>query len=176
MREAVIVASSRTGLAKSFRGSFNMTRPEDLAAHCLKDVLRKAPQLDPKEIEDVILGCAQPHGMQGLNVGRRCAVLAGLPVSVPGTTVNRFCSSGLQAIAMAAHKIYEGADAVVAGGVESISLVQRDVNPHPGLVEKKPGLYMEMGLTAEIVAKRYGISRRAQDEYSLASQQRTARA
>ena len=177
MREAVVVASTRTGLAKSFRGSFNMTRPEDLAAHCTKDVLRKVPQLDPNEIEDLILGCAHPHGMQGLNVARRCAVLAGLPVSVAGITVNRFCSSGLQAIAMAAHEImHEGAEAAIGGGVESISMVQRDVNPHPALVEQKPGLYMEMGVTAEVVAKRYQISRLAQDEYSLVSQQRTARA
>jgi acetyl-CoA acyltransferase len=177
MREAVIVASSRTGLAKSFRGSFNMTRPEDLAAHCIRDVLKKTPQLDPAEIEDVILGCAQPHGMQGLNVGRRCAMLAGLPPSVPGATINRFCSSGLQAIAMAAHEIVnEGAAAAIGGGVESISLVQRDVNPHPAIAKNFPGLYMEMGVTAEVVAKRYNISREAQDEYSLASQQRTARA
>jgi acetyl-CoA acyltransferase len=177
MREAVVVASSRTGLAKSFRGSFNMTRPEDLAAHCLKDVLRKTPQLDPNEIEDVILGCAQPHGPQGLNVARRTAVLAGLPVSVPGVTVNRFCSSGLQAIAMAAHEIiHEGADAAIGGGVESISLVQKDIDPHPVLAQSKPGLYMQMGVTAEVVAKRHNVSRKAQDEYSLASQQRTARA
>jgi acetyl-CoA acyltransferase len=176
MREAVVVASSRTGLAKSFRGSFNMTRPEDLAAHCIRDVLRKTPQLDVNEIEDVILGCAQPHGMQGLNVARRCAILAGLPASVPGTTVNRFCSSGLQAIAMAANEIYDGAHAAIGGGVESISLVQRDVDPHPVLLRQKPGLYMQMGETAEVVAKRYNISREAQDEYSLASQQRTARA
>lgn len=176
MREAVIVASSRTGLAKSFRGSLNMTRPEDLAAHCIEDVLRKTPQLDHSEIEDVILGCAQPHGMQGLNVARRCVVLAGLPASIPGATVNRFCSSGLQAIAMAANEIREGADAAIAGGVESITLVQRDVNPHPVLLQKKPGLYMQMGETAEVVAKRYKIGREAQDEYSLASQQRTARA
>ena len=177
MREAVVVASSRTGLAKSFRGSFNMTRPEDLAAHCIQDVLRKTPQLDPTEIEDVILGCAQPHGMQGLNVGRRSAILAGLPASVPGATVNRFCSSGLQAIAMAAHEIVnERGSAAIGGGVESISLVQRDVNPHPALVKNKPGLYMEMGVTAEVVAKRYKISRVAQDEYALTSQQRTARA
>lgn len=177
MREAVIVASSRTGLAKSFRGSFNMTRPEDLAAHCIADLLKKTPQLDPTEINDVILGCAQPHGMQGLNVGRRAAILAGLPVSVPGATVNRFCSSGLQAIVMAAHEIIqEGADAAIGGGLESISLVQRDVNPHPVLLQKAPGLYMEMGVTAEVVAKRYKISREAQDEYALASQQRTARA
>ena len=177
MREAVVVASSRTGLAKSFRGSFNMTRPEDLAAHCIRDVLQKTPRLEAAEIEDVILGCAQPHGMQGLNVGRRCAMLAGLPASVPGATINRFCSSGLQAIAMAAHEIVnEGATAAIGGGVESISLVQRDVNPHPTLVKNVPGLYMEMGVTAEVVAKRYNISRQAQDECALVSQQRTARA
>ena len=176
MREAVVVASSRTGLAKSFRGSFNMTRPEDLAAHCIRDVLRKTPQLGVNDIEDVILGCAQPHGMQGVNVARRCAILAGLPASVPGVTVNRFCSSGLQAIAMAAHEIYDGANAAIGGGVESISLIQRDADPHPVLMKQKPGLYMQMGETAEVVAKRYRISREAQDEYSLASQQRTARA
>jgi len=177
MREAVIVASSRTGLAKSFRGSFNMTRPEDLAAHCIRDVLRKTSQLDPAEIEDVILGCAQPHGPQGLNIARRAAVLAGLPISVAGVTVNRFCASGLQAIAMAAHAIsQDGVDAIVAGGVESISMVERSIDPHPILVSQKPGLYMEMGATAEVVARRYGVSREAQDEYALASQQRTATA
>src|SRR5215469_10007307 len=139
MREAVVVASSRTGLAKSFRGSLNMTRPEDLAAHCIKDVLRKTPQVDVSEIEDVILGCAQPNGPQGLNVARRAAVLAGFPVSVPGVTVNRFCSSGLQSIAMAAHEIvHEGADAAIGGGIESISLVPRDMDPHPSQVESKP--------------------------------------
>jgi acetyl-CoA acyltransferase len=173
----VVVASSRTGLAKSFRGSFNMTRPEDLAAHCIRDVLRKAPALDMAEIEDVILGCAQPHGPQGLNIARRTALLAGLPVSVAGVTVNRFCASGLQAIAMAAHAIVqEGADAIVAGGVESISMVERSADPHPVLAKDWPGLYMEMGVTAEVVARRYGIGREAQDEYALASQQRTARA
>ncbi len=177
MREAVIVTSSRTGLAKSFRGSFNMTRAEDLAAHCIRDVLKKTPQLDPAQIEDVILGCAQPHASQGLNVARRTAILADLPVSVAGITVNRFCSSGLQAIAMAAHEImYEGADAAIGGGVESISLVPRDADPHPELLRHKPGLYMQMGVTAEVVAKRYRINRQAQDEYALVSQQRTARA
>jgi acetyl-CoA acyltransferase len=177
MREAVIVASSRTGLAKSYRGSFNRTRPEDLAAHCIKDVLRKTPQVDPAEIEDVILGCAQPHGPQGLNVARRTAVLAGLPVSVAGVTVNRFCSSGLQAIAMAAHEIiHDGAEVSIGGGVESISLVERNLDPHPVLLKQAPGLYMEMGVTAEVVAQRYGINREAQDEYALQSQQRTARA
>jgi len=100
MREAVVVASSRTALAKSFRGSFNITRPDELAAHCIKDVLRKTPKLDPREIEDVVLGCAQPHGAQGQNVARVSALLAGLPTSVSGTTINRFCSSGLQAIAV----------------------------------------------------------------------------
>ena len=105
MREAVVVASSRTPLAKSFRGSFNLTRPDDLAAHCIRDTLGKVPQLDPVEVEDVILGCGQPHGPQGHNIARVAALRAGLPVTVAGTTVNRFCSSGLQAIAMAAHHI-----------------------------------------------------------------------
>ena len=177
MREAVVVASSRTALAKSFRGSFNMTRPEDLAAHCIKDVLRKTPQVEPAEIGDVVLGCAQPHGKQGSNIARVSALLAGLPVTVPGTTVNRFCSSGLQAIAMAAHQIVnEDVDAAIGGGVETISLTPRSTDPHPWVSEHKPGIYMVMGDTAEVVAKRYKISRRTQDEYSLLSQQRTARA
>ncbi len=176
MREAVVVASSRTALAKSFRGSFNMTRPEDLAAHCIQDVLRKTPQLDPAEIGDVILGCAQPHGPQGMNIARVASILAGLPASVPATTVNRFCSSGLQAIAMASHQIIaEGVDAAIGGGVESISMTPRDNSPHPVVQERKPGLYMVMGNTAEVVARRYHIGREAQDEYSLLSQQRTAR-
>src|SRR5262245_24237740 len=177
MREAVVVASSRTPLAKSFRGSFNMTRPDDLAAHCLKDVLRKVPQLDPREIEDVILGCGQPHGPAGTNVARVAAIRAELPVSVAATTVNRFCSSGLQAIAMAAHQILnEGAEAAIGGGVESITMMIRDQSPNPWIQEHQPGLYMVMGETAEVVAKRYRIGREAQDEYSLSSQQRTARA
>src|SRR5262250_473928 len=177
MREAVVVASSRTGLAKSFRGSFNMTRPDDLAAHCIKAVLAKVPQLDHSEIEDVVLGCAQPHGPQGHNIARISAMLAGLPTSVAGTTINRFCSSGLQAIALAAHQIVnEGVDAAIGGGVESISLIPRDWSPNPDLEKRMPGLYMVMGDTAEVVAKRYQVSRQAQDEYSLLSQQRTARA
>lgn len=177
MREAVVVASWRTGLAKSFRGSFNMTRPDELAAHCIRDVLRKTPQLDPAEVEDVVLGCAQPGGVQGHNIARISAMLAGLPVTTAATTVNRFCSSGLQAIVIAAHQIVnEGVDAAIGGGVESISLIDRDSNPNPALKEKMPGLYMVMGDTAEIVAKRYQVSREAQDEYALASQQRTARA
>jgi acetyl-CoA acyltransferase len=177
MREAVVVASSRTALTKSFRGSFNITRPDELAAHCIKDTLRKTPKLDPNEIEDVVLGCAQPHGPQGHNIARIAAMLAGLPTTVAGTTINRFCSSGLQAIALAAHQIInEGVDAAIGGGVESISVIPRDSSPNPVLQEKMPGLYMVMGDTAEVVAKRYKISRQAQDEYSLLSQQRTARA
>src|SRR5580692_6728169 len=114
MREAVVVASSRTPLAKSFRGSFNLTRPDDLAAHCIKHVLGKAPGLDPAALGDVILGCGYPQGQQGMNVARVALICAGLPVSVPGTTVNRFCSSGLQAVAMAAHSIIlEGLDAAI---------------------------------------------------------------
>ncbi|HYL79129.1 MAG TPA: thiolase family protein [Bryobacteraceae bacterium] len=177
MREAVVVASSRTALTKSFRGSFNMTRPDDFAAHCIQDVLRKTPQLDPNEIEDVILGCAQPHGAQGTNVARIAALRAGLPVTVAATTVNRFCSSGLQAIAMAAHQIVqEGAEAAIGGGTESITLTERSTSLNPWIEEHYPGIYMVMGVTAEVVAKRYKVSRQVQDEYSLLSQQRTARA
>jgi acetyl-CoA acyltransferase len=177
MREAVVVASSRTALAKSFRGSFNMTRPDELAAHCIKDILRKTPKLDPNEIDDVVLGCAQPHGPQGQNIARISAMLAGLPTSVAGTTINRFCSSGLQAIVLAAHQIInEGVEVAIGGGVESISMTPRDYNPNPQLLERMPGLYMVMGVTAEVVAKRYKVSRLAQDEYALLSQQRTARA
>jgi acetyl-CoA acyltransferase len=146
MREAVVVASSRTALAKSFRGSFNLTRPEDLVAHCIRDVLNKTPKLDAAEIEDVVLGCGQPHGAQGQNIGRTSAMLAGLPTSVAGTTINRFCSSGLQAITVAAHQIMnEGVDAIIGGGVESITMLTRDSNPHPVLLEKMPGIYMVMG-------------------------------
>src|SRR5438132_6257660 len=178
MREAVIVASSRTPLAKSFRGSFNLTRPDDLAAHCIADVLRKVPQLAPAEIEDCVLGCALPEGSQGDNVARVAAIRAGLPVTVAGLTVNRFCSSGLQAIALAARQImHDGSEAALAGGVESITAmagVKRDHNPW--VQEHKPGVYMVMGDTAEVVAKRYKIGREVQDEYALASQQRTARA
>jgi len=177
MREAVVVASSRTPLAKSQRGSFNITRPDDLAGHAIRDVLGKAPQLDPKEVEDVILGCGQPHGSQGHNIARVAAIRGGLPVTVAGTTVNRFCSSGLQAIAMASHLIInEGVEAAIGGGVESITMMQRDSSPNPWVKEHYPGIYMVMGDTAEVVAKRYKVSRQAQDEYALSSQQRTARA
>jgi acetyl-CoA acyltransferase len=177
MREAVVVDSCRTPLAKSFRGSLNLTRPDDQAAHCIRTLLERTPQLDPAEISDVILGCGQPHGAAGSNVARIAALLSGLPVSVAGTTVNRFCSSGLQSVAMAAHQVMaEGEDAVIGGGVESITMISRDFQPNNKLIEEKPGVYMVMGETAEVVAKRYNVSREVQDEYSLQSQQRTARA
>ena len=177
MREAVIVASSRTPLAKSHRGSFNMTRPDDLAAHCITDTLRKVPAVSATEIEEVILGCGQPHGAQGHNVARVAALRAGLPVTTAGLTVNRFCNSGLQAIVQAAHMVIsEGVETAIGGGVESITMMQRDNSPNPVVKEQHPGLYMVMGETAEVVAKRYHVSREAQDEYSLISQQRVARA
>jgi acetyl-CoA acyltransferase len=177
MREAVVVASSRTPLAKSFRGSLNLTRPDEQLAHCIADVLRKTPQLNSAEIEDVIAGCGYPAGAQGSNVARVASLLAGLPVNVAAVTVNRFCSSGLQAVAMAAHQIMnEGAEAAIGCGVESITMMERSNKPNRRIQEKYPGVYMVMGETAEVVAKRYKISREAQDEYSLASQLRTANA
>jgi acetyl-CoA acyltransferase len=177
MREAVVVASSRTPLAKSFRGSLNITRPDDQLAHCIKDVLRKTPQVDHPEVEEVVTGCGYPAGAQGSNIARVAALLAGLPVTVAGVTVNRFCSSGLQAVAMAAHQIInEGVEVAVGSGVESITMMGRDNKPNPWIQEHHPGIYMVMGDTAEVVAKRYRISREAQDEYALSSQQRTARA
>src|SRR3954469_1101646 len=152
MREAVVVAQSRTPLAKSFRGSFNLTRPDDLAAHCIRHVLGKVPQLDLAEIEDVVMGCALPEGSQGDNVARVASIRAGLPVSVAAMTVNRFCSSGLQAIALAAHEVtHGGAEASIGGGVESITATanaKRD--PNPWVQEHKPGVYMVMGETAEV--------------------------
>jgi acetyl-CoA acetyltransferase family protein len=177
MREAVIVASSRTPLAKSHRGSFNMTRPDDLAAHVIRHVLGKAPALDPAEIEELILGCGQPHGPQGHNIARVAALRAGLPVTTSAVTVNRLCNSGLQAIVQAAHMIMvEGVEAAIGGGVESISMVARDASPNGWVKEHYPGIYMVMGETAEVVARQHGISRERQDEYALLSQQRTARA
>src|SRR5262245_57416916 len=149
MREAVVVASSRTPLAKSFRGSFNLTRPDDQLAHCIADVLRKTPELNPAEVEDVIAGCGFPAGVQGTNVARVASLLAGLPVNVSAVTVNRFCSSGLQAIAMAAHQIInEGAEAAIGCGVESITMNERNTKPNPRLQEKYQGIYMGQGHTA----------------------------
>jgi len=171
------VASSRTPLAKSHRGSFNMTRPDDLAAHAIRHALGKVPQLDPAEVEEVVLGCGQPHGPAGHNVARVAALRAGLPVGTAAVTVNRFCNSGLQGVVQAAHLVLqEGVEAAIGGGVESITMMERDNSPNPWVLEHLPGLYMAMGETAEVVAKRYHITREAQDAYALESQSRTARA
>jgi acetyl-CoA acetyltransferase family protein len=179
MREAVVVATARTGMAKSFRGSFNLTRPDDMAVHCVKEAMKKVPQLDPAEIEDVVMGTGFPEGPQGFNVGRNVAVQAGLPITVPGGTVSRFCSSGLYAVAVAAHMVQnEGAEAVIGGGLESITMMQNDFNKknlfNPWLMDHKREIYMPMGMTAEVVAERYKVTREKQDELALASQQRTA--
>ncbi|MCH7707314.1 MAG: thiolase family protein [Myxococcales bacterium] len=181
MREAVIVASARTPLGKSNRGSFNITRPDDLAGHAIKSALAQVPQLDSEEIEDVIMGCGLPEGPSGHNVGRVAALSAGLSTKIPGVTVNRYCSSGLQAIAMAAHRVLsDECDVVIGGGTESITLVQNDKMRFADLVnpiinEKLPGLYMGMGFTAEVVAERYKVSRQDQDAYAVLSQERVAK-
>jgi acetyl-CoA acyltransferase len=175
MREAVIVATARTALAKSHRGSFNLTRPDELAAHVIGALVDKVPALARADVEEVILGCGQPHGSAGHNVARVAALRAGLPTATAGLTVNRYCNSGLQAVVQAVHMIeHEGADVVIGGGVESITMMNRDNAPNPWLAEHIPALYMPMGETAEVVAKRYGVTREAQDEYALLSQQRTA--
>ncbi len=180
MREVVIVDSVRTGLAKSFRGKFNQTRPDDMAAHCVNALLERNG-IDPAAVEDCIVGAASNEGAQGVNIGRNVAVLSRLGTGAAGMTLNRFCSSGLQAIAIAANQIASGcSDIIVAGGVESISLTLKSVNQdhlvNPRLKEQHPGIYMAMGQTAEIVARRYQVSREAQDQYALQSQLRTAQA
>ena len=181
MRDAVIVDSIRTGLAKSFRGTFNLTRPDDMVAHLIDGLLDRNPALDPEEVDDCIVGCADQTGEQTGNIGRLAVALSRLPVSVPGSSVNRFCSSGLNTIATAATQVASGfADVIMAGGVESITSFQRancgEISKNPKLLEQKPDIYMAMGNTAEVVARRYQLSREYQDEYALASQQRTARA
>ncbi|AZF01061.1 Acetyl-CoA acetyltransferase [Pseudomonas orientalis] len=180
MREVVIVDSVRTGLAKSFRGKFNQTRPDDMAAHCVNALLARNG-IDPATVEDCIVGAGSNEGAQGYNIGRNVAVLSQLGTGTAGMTLNRFCSSGLQAIAIAANQIASGcSDIIVAGGVESISLTMKSVNTdhliNPLLKEQVPGLYFPMGQTAEIVARRYNVSREEQDLYALQSQQRTAQA
>jgi len=177
MREVVIVDSVRTGLAKSFRGKFNQTRPDDMAAHCVNALLARTG-IDPASVEDCIVGAASNEGAQGFNIGRNVAVLSKLGTGVAGMTLNRFCSSGLQAIAIAANQIASGcSDIIVAGGVESVSLTMKSVNTdnliNPLLKEQVPGIYFPMGQTAEVVARRYNVSRQEQDLYSLQSQQRT---
>ncbi|KWH46273.1 acetyl-CoA C-acyltransferase [Burkholderia stagnalis] len=180
MTEAVIVSTARTPLAKSWRGAFNMTHGATLGGHAVAAALERA-KLDPARVEDVIMGCANPEGATGGNIARQIALRAGLPVSVPGMTVNRFCSSGLQTIALAAQRIIAGeGDVYVAGGVESISCVQNEMNRHMlaegWLLEHKPEIYWNMLQTAENVAKRYGISKARQDEYGVQSQLRAAAA
>lgn len=180
MKEAVIVSTARTGLAKSWRGAFNMTYGATLGAHSVKHAVERAG-IDPAEVEDVIMGSSHPEGTLGGNVARAIALRAGLPVTTAGLSINRFCSSGLQSIALAAQRIMVGeASVIVAGGVENISCTQNELNMHmrrdPWLVENKPELYWSMLQTAETVAKRYNISKEDQDAYGVRSQQRAAAA
>mgnify|MGYP000329846008 FL=1 len=181
MKTAVIVDSVRTGLAKSHRGGFNITRADDMLAHIINGMLDRNPNLDPAMVEDIIMGCGNPEGPMGHNIGRNAAVLSNLPMTTGGTTVNRYCSSGLQTISMAASQIMAGCyDTVIAGGVEQITMLSGNNNMHefvnPKLAEEHPGIYYPMGMTAETVAKRYNVSREAQDEIAFESQKRTAAA
>ena len=180
MRDAVIVSTARTGLAKSWRGGFNMTHGATLGGHVVRHAMTRA-RLEPADVEDVVIGCAFPEGATGWNIGRQIALRAGCPVSVPGMTINRFCSSGLQSIVLAAQRIIAGeGDIYVAGGVESISCVQNQQNQHmlhePWLAQHKPEIYWSMLQTAETVAARYGVPRERQDAYGVQSQQRAAAA
>ena len=180
MREAVIVSGVRTAVGKAPRGTLRQTRPEDMAAVVIKEAVARAKGLDPKEIEDVVIGCAFPEGEQGMNVARVALLRAGLPIEVSGQTVNRFCSSGLQAIAIAAQSIMCGwGEVMVAGGMESMSVVPMGGNkmaPNPYLIESMPEIYMGMGLTAEEVAERYSVSREDQDGFAVVSHQKAAAA
>ncbi|GAB3376757.1 acetyl-CoA C-acyltransferase [Massilia agri] len=178
MVDAVIVSTARTGLAKSWKGAFNMTHGATLGGHVLKAAIERAG-IEAGEIEDVLMGCANPEGATGVNIARQIALRAGCPVTVPGMTINRFCSSGLQTIATASQRILAGEGEVfAAGGVESISCVQQEMNRHMlydvWLKQNKPEIYWPMLQTAETVARRYGISRERQDEYGVQSQQRAA--
>ena len=180
MTSAVIVSTARTPLAKSWKGSFNMTHGATLGGHAVQHAVQRAG-IDGAQVDDVIMGCAYPEGATGLNIARQIALAAGLPVTTSGMTINRFCSSGLQAIAMAAQRVIAGEGEVyVAGGVESISCVQQEINQHmlfdPQLQAKKPEIYWNMLQTAENVAKRYQIGRDAMDEYGAASQQKACAA
>ena len=180
MTSAVIVSTARTPLAKSFKGSFNMTHGATLGAHAVKHAVQRAG-IDINHVEDVIMGCANPEGATGANIARQIALLAGLPITVSGMTVNRFCSSGLQTIALASQRVIAGeAEVYVAGGVESISCVQQEMNKHmladPALMKLKPEVYWSMLQTAEQVAKRYNIGRDAMDEYGAMSQQKACAA
>ena len=181
MNQVVIVDSLRTGLAKSHRGTFNLTRADDLVAHCIDALLARYPALDPSEVDDVVVGAGRQIGEQSANLARYAVVLSRLPVTVPATTISRACSSGLNAIAMAATQIASGcAEVALAGGVESITGLERGTpakfDENPRLLDEKPAVFMAMGDTAEVVARRYKVSREAQDRYALQSQQRYAAA
>src|SRR6184192_1035790 len=173
MREVVIASSVRTPVGRAYKGTLRATRPDELAAVAIRGALERVPQVDPKEIEDVILGCATPEAEQGMNVARIASLRAGLPVEVSALTINRFCSSGLQAIALAAERIMSGgAEVIVAGGTESMSMIPmggHKISPNPWLVDHYPDAYLTMGLTAERLAQRFGITRQAADEFSLRS-------
>src|SRR5277367_7095932 len=175
MNEAVIIDCLRTPVGKAPRGTLRATRPDDLAALVFQALLQKYPQIAKDQIDDVILGCATPEGESGMNVARIAALRAGLPDSVPGITINRFCSSGLQAIAMAADRIRSGsAQIIIAGGAESLSMIPMAGNkfsPNPWMVDHLPQIYMGMGLTAEEVQKKYGISREDADQFAYRSHQ-----
>jgi len=180
MRQAVIVSTARTPLTKAHRGEFNITTGPTLASFAVKAAVERA-NIDPGRIEDIILGCGYPEGITGRNVARQTAIRSGLPTSIPGTTVNRFCASGLQAISIAAnHIVSDGAQMAIAGGIESISGIRSREDGKSGMdpwiVEHKPEMYMEMIDTADVVAERYGISREAQDRFSVESQRKTAEA
>src|SRR5881227_3615652 len=176
MREVIIASSVRTPVGRAYKGTLRATRPDELAAIAIKGALDRVPQLDKKEIEDVILGCAMPEAEQGMNVARIASLRAGLPVEVSAMTINRFCSSGLQAIAMAAERIMSGgAEVILAGGTESMSMIPmggNKISPNPWLVDHYPDAYLSMGLTAERLAKRFSITREAADEFSLRSHQK----
>jgi len=176
MREVIIASSVRTPVGRAFKGTLRATRPDELAAVAIKGALERVPQVDAREIEDVILGCAMPEAEQGMNVARIASLRAGLPVEVSALTINRFCSSGLQAIAMAAERIMSGgAEAIVAGGTESMTMIPmggHKISPNPWLVDHYPDAYLSMGLTAERLAQRFGITREAADEFSYRSHQK----
>jgi len=176
MREVVLVSSVRTPVGRAYKGTLRATRPDELAAVAIKGALDRVPQLDPHEIEDVILGCAMPEAEQGMNVARIASLRAGLPDQISAMTINRFCSSGLQAIAMAAERIQaEGAEVIIAGGTESMTMIPmggHKVAPNPWLVENHPGAYLSMGLTAERLAERFHITREEADNFSLRSHQK----
>ncbi len=180
MRDAVIVSSIRTAIGKAPRGALRYTRPDDMGATAIKGALAQAPGVEPASVEDVVMGCAMPEAEQGMNVARLCAVIAGLPNEVPAFTVNRFCSSGLQAIAIGAERIMLGAaDTVIGGGTESMSLVPMGGNklvPNPALLAEVPPVYIGMGHTAEEVAKRFDVGRKEQDELAVASHKNAAAA